>query len=375
MNLVNATKMAAGYAAGRLKDGTACLVLVAKGTFIIPVQPKTTLQLVPEQPEPLDSDAYAGDPSSGLVLFENDFVPFKSLCDVLLHGSAYAKKGEPTGRVRVGLSVGTSLRKQFDVIGERTWLCGIFGCKPSQPSRFTQLPISWKRAYGGTDNFDPERPKIYQANPIGAGYWPQTPSQELQDLPVPNTEEIGNPIKKTSGKYVPQGFGPIGRHWHPRVKYAGTYDEQWQEQRAPYLPDDFDERFYQCAPADQQIPYLQGGETVQLVNLSPHGILQFSLPKVEVPMTVIRLNGDRESLKPVIDTFTLEPDKDIFSLVWRAHLPIPFGPKEISMLLIGKPTAGWERAYMMDKLYVPLAELDSFAKRYRAMIEEDDEDT
>jgi len=98
---------------------------------------------------------------------------------------------------------------------------------------------------------------------------------------------------------------------------------------------------------------LQGGEMVRLINLTPHGIaLQFDLPKVEVPMTVIRLDGYRESLSPVIDTLTLEPDKGIFSLVWRTHLPIPFGPKEIKTLLIGKPTPGWERAYMMNKPFI-----------------------
>ncbi|HEW98794.1 MAG: DUF2169 domain-containing protein [Candidatus Parabeggiatoa sp. nov. 3] len=373
MNLVNVTKMAAGYAPGRLKDGTACLVLVAKGTFTIPTEPKASPKLVPEQPKPYNSDGYAGDPASSYALFENDYPPFKPFCDVLLHGSAYTKNGEPTECVRVGLVVGTSLRKQFNVIGDRTWSYYIFGCKPSQPSRFTQLPINWERAYGGTDNFDPERMKMYQANPIGTGYWPKTPDAKIEDLPVPNTEEIGNPIQKTTGKYAPQGFGPIGRHWSPRVKYAGTYDQQWQEQRAPYLPDDFDERFYQCAPADQQIPYLQGGETVQLVNLSPHGILQFSLPKVEVPMTVIRLDGYRESLSPVIDTLILEPDKGIFSFVWRTHLPIPFGPKEIKMLLIGKPTPGRERAYMMNKPYVPLSELTRFAKQYQAIMKENED--
>lgn len=365
--------MAAGYAPGRLKTGTACLVLVAKGTFTLPTQSEATPQLVPEQPKPYDSDAHTGDPASSSILFENDYAPFKPFCDVLLHGSAYAEKGQPTERVRVKLSVGTSLHKQFEVIGQRTWSCGRWGCKPSQPIQFTQLPLCWERAYGGTDSFDPEQPTRYPTNPIGTGFWPQTPAQNLQDLPLPNTEAIDNPIQKSTGKYVPQGFGPIGRHWHPRMKYAGTYDQQWQEQRAPYLPDDFDERFYQCAPPEQQIPYLQGGEKVVLVNLSPHGRLQFSLPQVEVPMTVIRLNGDRNSLTPVIDTLTLEPDKGIFSLVWRAHQPLPFGPKEISTLLIGTPTPGWERAYMMDKPYVPLAELTQFAQRYRALMEDDEE--
>jgi len=375
MNLVNATTMAAGYAPGRLKDGMACLVLVAKGTFHIPTQAEHTPQLLTEQPPPHDSDAYRDDPASSSALFENDYPPFKPFCDVLLHGSAYAPQGRPAERVHVGFSVG-NMTKQFHVVGERFWSCGLLSCKPSQPKPFTQLPISWENAYGGVDAYDPDRPDTYLTNPIGAGYWPRTPNVELHDLPVPNTEEIGHPIKKTTGKYTPQGFGPIGRNWMPRMQYAGTYDQQWQEQRAPYLPDDFDERFYQCAPADQQMAYLQGGEKITLFNLMPQGVVEFLLPSIEIPMAVIRLNGDRETLSPVIDTLTLEPDKKQFSLVWRAHLPIPFGAKEISTLLIGKPSPGWERARMMDKPYVPLTELSQFAKRYRAMMKDmEGEDT
>jgi len=38
-------------------------------------------------------------------------------------------------------------------------------------------------------------------------------------------------------------------------QYSGTYDEAWQRDMAPLLPEDFDEQFFQRAPPDQQIPY------------------------------------------------------------------------------------------------------------------------
>ena len=43
-------------------------------------------------------------------------------------------------------------------------------------------------------------------------------------------------------------FGPVGRHWEPRVRYAGTYDDRWTEDRMPLLPKDFDDRFHNAAP-------------------------------------------------------------------------------------------------------------------------------
>jgi len=49
-------------------------------------------------------------------------------------------------------------------------------------------------------------------------------------------------------------FGPIGRGWSERLKYAGTYDDDWLENVFPFLP-----AYYQAAPADQQLLYLKGG--------------------------------------------------------------------------------------------------------------------
>ena len=48
-------------------------------------------------------------------------------------------------------------------------------------------------------------------------------------------------------------FGPVGRGWHPRLGYAGTYDQNWLDNVFPFLPADFRDDYYQAAPADQQI--------------------------------------------------------------------------------------------------------------------------
>ena len=43
-------------------------------------------------------------------------------------------------------------------------------------------------------------------------------------------------------------FGPVGRSWQPRIRWAGTYDQKWMDEKFPFLPEDFDERYYQCRP-------------------------------------------------------------------------------------------------------------------------------
>jgi hypothetical protein len=55
----------------------------------------------------------------------------------------------------------------------------------------------------------------------------------------------------------------------------------WRRERAPLWPLDFDPRFCQVAPSDQQVPgFLHGGETCRLLNLTPEGSTTFVLPKL-----------------------------------------------------------------------------------------------
>src|SRR5205823_8245313 len=123
MNLVNATKMQAGYTMGLQPDGRELLVVVVKGTFTIPTDEKQEPKLAEEQVPLVMTDVFTGEPGFSAPLYENDFAPRKPRCDVLLNGSAYAPGGNPTDRVTVSLRVG-SLTKSFDVVGNRVWQAG-----------------------------------------------------------------------------------------------------------------------------------------------------------------------------------------------------------------------------------------------------------
>ena len=115
------------------------------------------------------------------------------------------------------------------------------------------------------------------------------------------------------------GFAPIDAFWEPRRSYAGTYDEQWLSQRAPYLPKDFDPRFLQIAPPDMIVPRVHAGEWVDLRGWTPDGLLQFQLP--DVPLRIVyRVDGKLVQRPAVIDTVMIEPDRRRLQLVWRAAL-------------------------------------------------------
>ena len=149
-------------------------------------------------------------------------------------------------------------------------------------------------------------------NPIGKGYHAHIEKQLVDGTAMPNTEEVNHTIRYPNKQYQPMSFSPIGRHWESRSCYAGTYDDAWLEDQFPFLPQDFDNRYFQSAPLDQQIPYPTGGEAVMLINLSENGRIQFKLPTIDMPVVFFGKKGQKHRCKAVIDTIILEPDKQIF---------------------------------------------------------------
>ena len=142
------------------------------------------------------------------------------------------------------------------------------------------------------------------------------------------------------------------RHAQSRVKLAGTYDEKWLNDRFPILPEDFDSRFFNAAPEDQQLDDYRPGEEVRLHYLTEKGKERFFLPPWEVEVVRQRrasFKTDRYTIKP--DTIFIEPAERRFSLVGRVRFyPVP------DLLGLGKifvgPTKGRLRALKRRKLYV-----------------------
>lgn len=353
MNLINATGMAAGYTLGLDKDGRESIVVVVKGTFLIPKNPNDEPVLAPKQAPLVDSDTFTGEPGLSSVIYEVDYAPKKLKCDVLLHGSAYAPGGKPIDRVTVSLRVG-SMVKSFDVVGNRTWQATALSLGASKPVPFVKMPFSYDTAFGGTDKAkgDPDTFRCYLPNHCGVGWHEYLDTKYLNGTPLPNTEETGRPVSKPNGSYKPMAFGPIGRQLPERAKWAGTYDQKWQDDVFPFLPKDFDERYFQSAPPEQQIEYPKGGEEVELLNLTPQGRTLFHIPKLDVPVEFTARGGGRHTIHtPVIDTLVFEPDANRFSVIWRTNMPVRKNFFEIGQIIAGKMSRGWYRAREAGKEY------------------------
>jgi hypothetical protein len=353
MELLNATKMRAGYTMGMRPDGRELLVATVKGTFTLPGDGGEP-RLAEDQVELVEADIFTGEPGYSSTRYETDYVPVKPRCDVLLNGSAHAPNGRPSSRVSVSLQVG-SVAKSFEVVGDRVWVSALIGAVPSQPEPFTTRPISYDRAFGGVDaaHPDPAKHRFYEYNHAGVGFHQETGREFLEGTPLPNTEETGRPVGTPRGSYRPMAFGPIGRAWQPRVKRAGTYDQNWIDNIFPFLPPDFDELYYQAAPPDQQMDYPAGGEEVVLRNLTPEGFTSFRLPVVNMPVVFYPRRGENIETSGVIDTIVIEPDFHRFTMTWRSHIALRKNMFEIEQILIGEMPKGWYRARELGKTYYP----------------------
>jgi hypothetical protein len=354
MEIINATRMVAGYAMGMEPSGRELLVVVVKGTFRIPLESGARLALHEEQLPLLMSDTFHGEPGLSAPKHEIDFSPRKRSCDVLLNGSAYAPDGRPTQRVDVGLQVG-SWSKSFAVVGDRVWY-DAGGVRSSDPAVFTSMPISYDCAFGGVDlrHEDPAEHAAYMPNPSGRGYHKHLLPDWLQSTPLPNTEEQGVAVELPDGAYRPMSYGPIGRHWEPRYRYAGTYDQRWKDTEFPFLPSDFDERYYQAAPLDQQLPVPLGEQRVCLSNLTFDGRREFTVPHFEAPIAFFPKLGKREDITAACDTIVIEPDLGTVTLTWRVARPLKKNMFEVAQILVGRKGSEWWQNREQNEFPIPI---------------------
>jgi len=353
MQLTNATKMIAGYTLGMDPEGRESVVVAIKGTFALTTGGSES-QLAEEQVPLVLADEFTGEPGYSATVYECDYAPEKPCCDVMLNGSAYALGGKPTTKVAVSMQVG-AVNKSFNVIGNRVWEHTLLGVTHSNTEPFTVMPISYDNAYGGMDTSHEDAAKhdAYRPNLVGVGFHVNLAKEAVDKKPLPNTEEPGQPIRSTNGKYRPMAFGAVTRASLPRASYGGTYDDDWTENTFPFLPADFDSRYFQCAPLDQQLPHPVGGEEVVLTNLTPQGRTAFHLPTIDMPVEFTNASYERTEQQAVLDTIVLEPDLDRFTCTWRASHPLKRNMLEMRQCVVGRMPRGWYRARDLGKTYYP----------------------
>jgi hypothetical protein len=127
---------------------------------------------------------------------------------------------------------------------------------------------------------------------------------------------------------TPTGYGVRPKSHPDRLRLAGTIDSEFA-QSDRWLPDDFDFAVWNAAQPDQQTPFLNGGEVIELINMCPDGapgtthdrpgntMLTLRLPTSECYVLLRLESGEMFTHAMVIDTVIVEPDERRLSLVWR----------------------------------------------------------
>jgi hypothetical protein len=146
------------------------------------------------------------------------------------------------------------------------------------------------------------------------------PEGKLEESPLfgRRIEVIVGPVRVAARVTNRWEFGPVRRDDRRRMRYAGTYNQSWIDNRMPLLPEDFDPRFNQVSPASQQVPgFLKGDERIRIVNLYPEkGELESALPG-RVPVVSGNVLSRYFTEIAVLDTVLIWSEKRCISLVWR----------------------------------------------------------
>lgn len=235
----------------------------------------------------------------------------------------------------------------------------------------TELPLRYEFACGGECriNRDDERAKrvparvrladsdsspskpgqavaheVCESNPVGRGFvrnW-YLRTTGIRRIPAPQISYADRPISARHFQICadggdlpsPAGLGAVGRAWLPRRALIGQIKEKtdWGADEIPSLPEEFDYAYWNSAPADQQCAYLQGEETVTLMNLCEPGspvarvnqrgdsVLRFKLPRQAVVALLAKENNQLIVLPLEIDTVIINPGSQRVDLVWRANV-------------------------------------------------------
>jgi len=338
MKILTSQPLTIAPLAGRLSFPEHTLTVVVKGLFRL--DEGRLRHAVPEHELAFPTgDVTEGEPEEGpgSLRYSSDFVHYKPRADLLLVGRCHAPGGGAIPSCPVAFQVGDR-RQQLLVTGDRWWSGEGGRVRMTDPTPFTDMPLGWDRAYGGSACPD---------NPVGRGHEPVVLEDGREAWPLPNIEFPGQRVGAPEDRPTPAGFGPIAMDWTPRHGRSGTYDAAWLRDRWPWFPADLDWGLFNSAPAGMQTDgFLVGDEEVYLENLlAGRPRFQTRLPGIRVRCFVDALPPgvqspprtalEREDWQPPsreemdfreiplnLDTLWVDTEQELVALVWRGYTEV-----------------------------------------------------
>lgn len=356
-------------------------VLVAKSAWLISPGADGA-QLIEDHmsPELLGSDLAFDDDAAQGWRQESDLLPYKPVCDILLDAEAIApgQQALPQFGVRIQVQAGPEsaeagnflVDKQLLITGPRWFEGSGKDWRLSAPQAISRLPLRHTYALGGSLRLrlrdgdallraapaaellataDEQGHRLHQlaeSNPLGLGFaraW-HLQASEVVRWPAPQISYLNQPYdaaafwRAAQGETLPPSAAPcvIGKAWSPRRQLAGMLPPQtYAADEIPFLPAEFDYRYWNCAPSDQQCRYLQPGDILRLINLcepgnpassvDAHGnrILQCALPIARCIVLISQQQGGQAMLdvqELQLDTLVYKQAENRLECTWRICL-------------------------------------------------------
>jgi len=310
VDLVNRTGAAAFLYPVNLLEPELRAAVVVKKTYALGSDGRLSQA---SDPMPLVADQLVTD----YGVFHGELFFRKRGADVCLLGTARFQRAVTVARVR--LEIGT-WGCELDLVGDRVWSQSRRGGDPipSAPAPFTEMPISYARAFGGVAEVNGEDVP-WPDNPTGRGYYES--ADEAVGKPLPNIQPAGSPEPRWSDRPRVAGWGPYPMYWGLRSAAAVKYD-----QRTGQLLEVTPELFNHAHP-DLILPELEAGAPVRISGMGGPPI-QLAIPR-ERPRVSVQIGAARLAVLGELDGLFIWTDAARVVVTWRARFRYAVRPEEI----------------------------------------------
>jgi hypothetical protein len=215
----------------------------------------------------------------------------------------------------------------------------------TRPQLLSELPLRYEHSWGGSIRHplpdDKELHFAVSSNPVGKGffpskadirteygagrwaarkYWNALFKQCGKQIALPLIEDPKRPVTKFGVAYPVEGCAVVTKAWDVRLQYAGTFDAEWDEHKKPFLPDDFQFRYWNGAHPDLQLPYLHGDEHITLTNMrvgEASGVA-LQLPSHSASLLLEEKPNQFSRQNARLDTVIINLELQQLQLLWRA---------------------------------------------------------
>jgi len=253
-------------------------------------------------------------------IFHGDGFVKKDGVDVCVLGTL--RPGRALRATEVRLSVG-GRSSTLVVYGDRRWMRSARGpLVASSPELFTEMPLSYDRAYGGKTEYDYEQ-MIWPDNPVGRGYY--LTEETALGQPLPNIETAAVPaVSQWSDQPGVAGWGPYPCFWGIRSR---------EGVKPPERPEAGDfgtitPRLNNHAHPELILPMLSEDAEITIKGMRAE-VLTYLVPRLPVRLDVTCGGAVIAQPVPGIDGVFIFTDEGLVTVTARAPFTYPYNKGEV----------------------------------------------